>query len=390
MITQRSEFILLLQSGDISLSELCRSYGISRTTGYKWKKRFNEEGLRGLREKSRRPLSSKSEIPYEITTKVIAYRDAHPSWGATKIRKILLREFKKVPSRRTIHRILEDCNLITRRRRVGKSRTQTERIVLKATHINHVWTVDFKGWWRTKDGNKVFPLTIRDEYSKNILVVKMLPSPNLDLVKEAFQECFLRNGLPEVIRSDNGTPFSYSFGLCGLSRLSGWWLKLGITPNFIPPASPQYNAAHERMHRDMAKDLEARPARNLSDQQVIADGWREDYNFIRPHDALNDKTPSQVYKPSRRKYSLCEPALEYPSSMISRYVTFQGHCWLNGKRVFISKAIGGENIGLQFTDKYSAIVHFGHVPIALLNLNDNSLLEYNLITGKESNNKCAA
>lgn len=390
VLTQRSEFVLLSKSKDHSHSELCRKYGISRTAGYKWLKRFEEEGLQGLKDRSRRPSSNTPEIPQELIIRAVAYRQAHPSWGATKIRKILIREFKKVPSRRTLHRVLQECNLIPTARR-QRRRKVSERIVVQAKWNNHIWTADFKGWWRTRDGRKVFPLTIRDEYSKMILAIAMLPSSSLDPVKDIFRRCFEQFGLPEYIRTDNGSPFAFSQGLCGLSRLSAWWLKLGIIPNFIPPASPQFNGGHERMHRDMAKDLQSSPARNLSQQQAVAEDWRREFNTIRPHDALKDKTPSQVYKKSKTKYKIAEPALEYPSNMLTRFVTKQGKITYKNKRIFLSKAVGGENVGLEFTDSGYVNIWFGDT---LLGKTDHTcqsqISECNLITGAISDTKITA
>lgn len=390
MISQRSQFILESKSGDYSHSELCRRYGISRMTGYKWVGRFEEEGLIGLKDRSRKPKTRTREIPHEITTQIISYRQAHPSWGATKIRKILLREFAEVPSRRTIHRVLQECNFISTRRLHKRRKPQT-RVVVAGKWCNQVWTIDFKGWWRTKDGKKVFPLTIRDEYSKMVLALEVFPRPTLDLVKEACIRCFELYGLPEYIRSDNGTPFAFSQGLCGLSRLSAWWMKLGIVPNFIPPASPQYNAGHERMHLDMAKDLESSPARNIAQQQLVADTWREEFNTLRPHDSLNDKTPSQVYKRSRNKYKLAEPALEYPLHMMSRFVNRQGQFRFGGKRIFLSKAIGQEHIGLDFTPSGSVDIWFGNTLLARADARfEGKFTEYNLITGALSSSSSAA
>ena len=390
MISQRAEFILQAKSPECSHRALCKEFGISRTTGYKWLARFEIEGREGLRDRSRRPKSSASAVPHEITIRIVAYRRAHPSWGATKIRKILQREFRKVPSRRTIHRVLQDCNFITTRR-APTARRAPSRTVVKALHCNHIWTVDFKGWWKTKDGKKVFPLTIRDEYSRFVLAVVMLPSPSLDPVKEVFRRCFERYGMPMFIRSDNGSPFAFSQGLCGLSRLSAWWLKLGIVPNFIPPASPQYNARHERMHRDMAADLETSPARNLKQQQMLADSWKEDYNCVRPHDALNDRTPSEIYKRSKKRYSLSEPALEYPSRMFTRYVNRQGSFKYEGQKVFLSKAFGQENIGLELTTNGTFRLWFAHVPVAAWTPEqDPAVSEFNLITGELIATKKAA
>lgn len=389
MLRQRSQFVLELQSGEQSLSELCRKFKISRTTGYKWKDRFELGGLTSLADKSRRPLTTTKRMPYEVATQIVAYRQAHASWGATKIRKILLRSLKDVPSRRTIHRVLQDCNFITTRRRHNRRKVQ-KRTVLKALYCNHVWTVDFKGWWRTKDGKKVFPLTIRDEYSKMVLAIELCARPTLDCVKEAFIRCFERYGLPEYVRSDNGSPFSFSQGLCGLSRLSAWWIKLGIIPNFIPPASPQFNPGHERMHRDMADDMQRTPARNLSQQQTVADEWRYDFNYIRPHDSLQDRTPSQVYKPSKTKYKLAEPALEYPVKMIKRFVNRQGKFKYNGRTCFLSKAIGRENIGLDFTPDGQIDVWFGTALVARYTQDFSKFQEYDLITEAISEIKRAA
>lgn len=380
MLSAKSSFILRVKSKEESISAICRSFNISRTTAYKWLKRFEEHGLKGLEEYSRRPKSKSSEVAHEITVKIVAYRQAHPSWGAIKIRKLLQREFVKVPSRRTIHRILQDCNLVSTRK-MRKRRNVAQRIVLKSRYPNHVWTTDFKGWWRTKDGKKVFPLTIRDEYSKFILAIEVLPSPSLELVKQSFIRCFQRYGMPEYIRCDNGSPFAFSQSFCGLSRLSAWWLKLGIIPNFIPPASPQYNGGHERMHLDMAKDLEATPARNISQQQLIAESWREEFNNIRPHAALNDRTPSEVYKRSRTKYNSAEHLLEYSSDKIVRFVNNQGQFKFAGKRIFISKAFGSENIGLEFTDNNMVNIYFANACVGFSDASFSSpIVEKDLVS----------
>lgn len=382
-LNQRSQFLLEVLCHAESMSAICRKYNISRQTGYKWLRRISKHGLLGLREQSRRPKTASKVISHDITTAIVSYRTSHPSWGATKIRKILLRTHQNVPSRRSIHRVLQDCNLISTRRRHFRRRKVHDRVVLKAVACNHIWTVDFKGWWRTNNGHKVYPLTIRDEFSKFVIALKLLPSPSLNLVKEAFIECFTHYGMPEYIRSDNGTPFAFSQGICGLSRLSAWWIKIGILPNFIPPASPQYNPGHERMHRDILEDLQRNPAKNLLHQQLAADAWRDDFNNIRPHDALKDRTPAEVYTRSRVRYRLSEPALEYPSRMTARFVTKQGKFQFKGKRIFLSKAVGGENIGLDFNDDNSVDIWFSTVRIATTDKDFSlPLTEYNLITDK--------
>lgn len=388
MIDQRSEFIFKSKCQTYSHSVVCREFGISRMTGYKWLQRFKKEGLPGLKDRSRRPKCLR-QIPTEIVTEIVSYRVAHPSWGATTIRKILKRQFKKVPSRRTIHRLLQNCNFISTRRSHNR-RKCTGRVVVQARYCNHIWTIDFKGWWRTKDGKKVFPLTVRDEFSKKILILDMLDRPSLELVKKSLILAFQRHGLPEYIRSDNGTPFAFSQGLCGLSRLSAWWIKLGIIPNFIPPASPQFNPAHERMHRDILFDLQRSPARHLASQQLVADQWRRDYNEVRPHTALDDKTPDEVYRRSKRKYKFSEPPLEYPRHMLQRYVNKQGVLKYEGRRLFVSKSIGAENVGLEVTSRCTINIWFGASLIAEWQTDTNTLAEYNLITNKLSVKKDAA
>jgi len=393
MSSQRSQFILESKSRTFTHSELCRRYSISRVAGYKWLHRFNEEGMAGLRDRSRKPKTKTSEVSHEITTMIVSYRTAHPSWGATKIHKILKRELKNksVPSRRTIHRVLQDCNLVTTRVCRGSRKAPTKRLVLKAKYLNHVWTVDFKGWWRTKDGKKVYPLTIRDEFSKFVLAVECLSSPSLEPVKHAFTDCFKSYGLPDYIRCDNGTPFCNSKALCGLSRLSTWWLKLGITPNFIPPASPQYNGGHERMHRDMKADLQSNPARNLRQQQIVVDAWREDFNNIRPHDSLGDRTPASIFKRSKTKYNFAEPPLEYRQGLVSRFVNKQGTFTFGGKKIFLSKAVGSENIGLEVNSNNSIKIYFAHVLIAVADSNfETKFSEVDFITGLIYDEKIAA
>lgn len=389
MISARSDFITEVKSGNESFSEICRTYCISRTTGYKWIKRFDKEGLPGLKDRSKRPKSKCSEVPHEITVKIVAYRQAHPSWGATKIRKILQREFQKVPSRRTVHRVLQDCNLVSTRR-AKKRKSDQNRVVLKSKYPNHVWTTDFKGWWRTKDGKKVFPLTIRDEYSKFVLAIDVLPSPSLDLVKAGFIRCFQQYGLPEYIRCDNGTPFASSQSFCGISRLSAWWMRLGIVPNFIPRGCPQYNGGHERMHLDMAKDLEVTPARAISQQQVVADGWREDFNKIRPHQALGDRTPSQVYRRSSTRYRYPDHPLEYHSSLLKRFVKKDGTFKYEGKAIFLSKAFGGENIGLDFTTKGLVNIFFADCLVGHSDPKFSTTIVEHELVPRLTNDKCAA
>jgi len=348
---ERCRFVLLASEPRANISEFCREFGISRRTGYKWLGRFYQEGLHGLEDRSRRPIHCPRETAGEVVCEIVSIRQAHPRWGGVTIREILKRRnnCQAIPSSRTIDRILNRCGLVKTRKR-GKRRKYSPEQVIRPKGPNDVWTVDFKGWWCTKDGNRCLPLTLRDEYSRYILDLAALAKGNSKAVGERFERCFERYGLPKYIRSDNGSPFCSYLGLKGLSRLSVWWLKHGVFPNRIPPASPQYNGGHERMHRDIKAELQRTPARNLRLQQDIFDKWRKEFNMQRPHRALNMATPSECYDISPRKYSRTIVPYDYGDQMESRKVGCRGDIWWRGKRRFVSNALNKEEIGVEIVD----------------------------------------
>jgi len=287
---ERLKFVAEALSVSANMSEVCRKYGISRSLGYKVLRRYEQEGLEGLSRRSRRPRHCPGAVSGEMVCEIVRERKAHPRWGGKTIRAVLLRRFEQesVPSVRTIERVLERSGLVSKRRRRSKKYVSDVELK-KAKAPNEVWTVDFKGQWRMRNGKYCFPLTIRDEFSRYILDIGALGSTGREGVRKRFEACFERYGLPQVIRSDNGTPFASIRALSGLSRLSVWWVKLGIYPNRIQPSSPQQNGAHERMHLDMSKELELSPQRNLKEEQKRFEYWREEYNRIRPHQALSLK-----------------------------------------------------------------------------------------------------
>lgn len=335
---ERTKFLIRATNGE-SIAGLCREFGISRQTGYRLLRRAKKEGLNAARARSKRPKRSPSEVSGEVVCEIVSIRSAHPSWGARKIRTILdRRRVAPMPSERSVNRILEKSGLVEKRRRRGGRSYYPEKVI-RPDEINDVWTIDVKGWWRTKDGTKCYPLTIRDEKSKFILDVAALPAVTTEAVKKRLKGCFKRYGMPRYIRSDNGAPFCACNAVHGLSQLSAWWIELGILPNRIPPGSPQYNGGHERMHKDLKHEVQRTPARNLQLQQNILDVWRIEFNNERPHEALRMKTPGSVYKPSNRFLPTTPVPYSYRDDAQLRKVGCRGEIWWHGNRFFLSSAL---------------------------------------------------
>jgi len=351
---QRCEFVLLASQVGANKSLLCREFGISRPTGDKWLDRYEEGGLKALQDLPRRPRHFRDETPGYIRDEVYRLRNEHPTWGGRTICAELRRQGVDSPCARTIDRLLKRAGFV-------KSSSRKKRVLLPANEIvspkaaNEVWTVDFKGWWLTRDGKRCEPLTIRDEYSRYVLDIVALPGTKREAVKRSFERTFRRYGLPRYIRSDNGSPFACTRAVGRLSQLSVWWLKQGVTPNTIQPASPHQNGAHERFHRDMKRELQQSPAANLKAEQRRFDRWRRYFNEERPHHSLSMKTPAEVYKRSRREYKREVPLYVYPAGMDDRSVDRNGCLSIKNKHYFLSKALYGERVGLDSVDGVTQI-----------------------------------
>jgi putative transposase len=347
VVEERFRFVEEFRSEEWSMSELCRRFGVSRKTGYKWLERYREAGLEGLFDESRAALSRPNAIAPEIAEVVLDFRRQHPHWGPAKLRARLQREEPRVqwPAASTIGEMLKRAGLTVPRKRSHKA-TPSLNPLQHAGGSNQVWCVDFKGWFRCGDGSRCDPLTITDGYSRYLLRCQVVKSTTTDEVRGVMEAAFREYGLPDCMRSDNGEPFA-SVGLAGLSALSVWWIKLGIRPERIPPGKPQYNGRHERMHRSL-KQATAKPAaQNLRAQQHAFDEFRREYNEQRPHEALGMKTPADFYEPSQRRYPsrLREP--QYGDDWQVRRVMECGRVRWWSEKLFVGKAFAGEYIGLE-------------------------------------------
>jgi putative transposase len=344
----RREFVLAAVAPGANVSQLCRDFGISRNNGYKWIGRYKKEGESGLEDRSRRPRRI-TETGGETVLQLIELRHRYSKWGPKKLQDLLARSRDDVPSVKTIARILDragEPRIRAVSRRIRLVLRNHEKLAAEAP--NDVWTVDFKGWWRTLDRKRFEPLTVRDAFSRYVLCLEMLGSMSAQVVKPAFERLFEAYGLPRVIRVDNGAPFACTSAPAGLSRLSAWWTSLGIRVSFSRPAHPQDNGAHERMHADMAAELEANPEACLKLQQRAADRWRQDYNYVRPHEALDMKTPSALYLRSPRRYRGIRAPV-YSAGYAVRRVSRVGCVRYAGKVVFISESVGGFDVAVRKT-----------------------------------------
>lgn len=340
---QRIEFAMRAVNCE-SFSRLCAEYGISRKTGYKWRERFVAGGIGGMEEESRRPHGHSERLEEEVLCRIVRLKQGHRHWGPRKIRELYRRKYRaeSLPSESSFKRVLERAGLTEARKRRRAREGGRLASGRKASAPNEVWSVDFKGWWRAAEGERVDPLTVRDEYSRMVLAMECPPDARGETVKACFQRLFEAHGLPGAIRSDNGTPFASARGLLGLSRLSAWWLALGIDLERSRPGCPQDNGAHERLHLDIRRELEAG---RIGRDQAAFELWRQQYNTERPHEALGMAVPADIYRPSERAYEGCPQQLDY-GSMETRQVTSRGTIGYRGDLIALSTALAGWEVGV--------------------------------------------
>lgn len=348
------------------MAELCRFYGVTRVTGYKWVERYESGGLEGLRDQSRAPHQHPNAVCAGMEELVISFREKHGSWGAPKIRAWLEREHagKEIPAESTIGAILKRNGLTVTRKRRRASRPASEPLA-HAGAPNTVWCADYKGWFRTGDGTRIDPLTISDACSRYLFRCQALPAANYVHSKPVFEAAFREHGLPERMRTDNGAPFG-SNGESGLTGLTVWWIKLGIVPEHIAPGKPQQNGRHERMHRTLKQETASPPAANRRRQQERFDRFRREYNEERPHEALAQKTPASCYQPSTRAYPGRLREVEYPAHWEVRRVAPGGQIRWRANYVFVAHALAGEPVGLEQIDDDRWRVWFSFYEIGML------------------------
>lgn len=372
---QRNHFVSLALRGDQSMTELCGMFGISRKTGYKWLDRYRQEGATGLKERSRAPHQIPHKTPQDVVDFVIAQRKKHPTWGGRKIAQKAhkIAPHLDVPSETTLHQIVRNAALMKSKRRKRRS-AHPGRPVTCPHAPNDVWTVDFKGQFKTKDGRYCYPLTIVDEYSRFLLSCQGFRSTAHDGPFKTFRQVFEDRGLPKAIKSDNGTPFA-STGLGRLSLLSVWWIKLGIHPVLIEPASPSQNGRHERMHRTLKKESTIPAKGNLSAQQRRFNSWSDEYNFDRPHEALDGDYPGDVYRASRKAYPSRIPPVEYPEHYEVRRVSHGRWIKWHNRTIPVGAALRHEDVGLEEVQDGKWAVYFSWKRIGFLDERKKKILD---------------
>lgn len=362
-IEQRIKFVMEVESGASSFSGLCEKYGISRVTGYKWWEGFEEEDFEGLWERSRAPHQVAHALRPQMREMILEARQEHPSWGPKKLRAWLQVHY---PRRHwcavsTVGAALKAEGLSAER--VYRRRSEVRVCPLEpCERPNQVWCTDFKGWFVLGSGQRCEPWTLTDGCSRYLFKVQAMNRPELVRVWQGFKEAFQEYGLPEVIRSDNGRPFA-GLGIGGLSRLSVWWIKLGIRPERIRPGKPQENPRHERMHLTLKEVIEP-PARTLGAQQRRFNSFRREFNEERPHESLGQKTPGSLYRSSRRSYPARVPEVEYESGLVVKRVYSHGDIVWAGERLFLNQALAGEDVGFEALEDGQWVVRFGSVRLA--------------------------
>lgn len=366
----RMEFMARLNRGE-RMTDLCVEYGISRKTGHKLKNRYEELGAAGLDDQSRAPKHIPHKTSPEVVKLVVAERLRHPTWGPRKLKEVLEQRLgHALPAASTLGSILIRAGLTERRAQRRRHHAPPARRLMAADAPNDVWCVDYKGQFRLGDQTYCYPLTVTDQFSRYILACDGMSAIDENRARESLEMVFRTHGLPSVIRSDNGPPFA-SVGLAGLSKLSVYWMRLGITPERTRPAHPQDNGRHERMHRTLKRETTRPPRTNLLQQQEAFDAFVDEFNNERPHEALQMRRPADLYSPSARVYPDILPEPDYASYDDVLKVTKSGSIYLHRrKQIYLSAALAAQPVGVREQDDGRWLVSFMHIELGHIETND--------------------
>jgi transposase InsO family protein len=369
---ERVRFVARLLEGE-EMAALCREFAISRKTGYKIFDRYKESGLEALTDRSRRPWRYGHQLPVQVETAILHLKREKPHWGARKIRERLLRRFSsevRVPARSTIHAVLDRHGWVRRR---GPTRARAQGTPLSlGQKPNELWCTDYKGEFLLGNKRYCYPLTVTDHASRYLLLCEALESTCESLAFTAFQRLFQERGLPHSIRSDNGVPFASPHSLFNLSKLSVWWLRLGITIERIRPGHPQQNGRHERMHLTLKNETTRPAGMNSLQQQTKFDDFLQEFNNERPHQALEMRCPAEIYQPSARPYRGLQE-LAYPFHDRTIHVTCCGRICLHRKKINLSTVFAGQAVGLKEVEEGIWLVSFMDYDLGYVDLEEKTL-----------------
>jgi transposase InsO family protein len=368
----RLRFVARLLEGE-QMTHLCREFGIARKTGYKVFDRYKEHGLEALSDRSRRPVRYANQLPSQVESLIVSLKRDKPHWGARKIRELLVRRLAgdvRVPAISTIHAVLDRHGLV---KHMGKRRQRATGTSLSAGAApNELWCADYKGEFQLGNKAYCYPLTVTDHASRYLLLCEALESTREELAFTAFERLFQERGLPIAIRSDNGVPFASPNALFNLSKLSVWWLRLGIGIERIQPGKPQQNGRHERMHLTLKKEATRPPGLNSLQQQARFDAFVQEFNTERPHQAIAMKCPAELYTPTPRPYQGL-PEVTYPFHDRDVLVTACGRLCLHRKKINISTVLAGQRLGIKEVDEGIWLVSFMHYDLGYIDLEQKTL-----------------
>lgn len=369
---QRIQFIGDYLSEQFSISDLCRGYGISRPTAYKWIARYGESKVQGLEERCRAPRHHPNQTDEEVREMIVETKLYHQNWGPKKVVDYLRENGPELhwPADSTTGEILKRAGLVKRRTKRRRVSPYTEPF--DSCHApNQIWSADFKGDFALGNHRRCYPLTLSDNFSRYLLLCRALERPNHTAVRPWMEWAFREYGLPAAIRTDNGAPFA-SLALGGVSELSKWWIKLGIRPERIKPGKPSQNGRHERMHRTLKHDV-AVQATHLTQQRHF-DRFQQLYNTERSHEALGRKTPVRVYYPSTRLYPGKVPPVEYDSKSVVRQVRHNGEIKWHGSLYYVSQVLTHEPVGLKQIDEHRWELRYSFHLLGFLDLRFNTIV----------------